>query len=81
MISTKSQALIYAEEHTFSHDISHCSPENVKSKCHECKRYAAYLQNELNLNKEDTSFNLYSYLGSPEADCMKQDFQLFLPLN
>jgi hypothetical protein len=81
MITTKSPALTYAENYTFSHDIAHCNPHDVKSKCHECKRYAAYLQHELNIGTDDTVLNLYAYLESPEIDCIKQKFKFFIPLN
>ena len=74
MTQTKSPALIYAETHSFSHDISHCNPrEDMTDKCHSCKRLAAHLQ--LDLQPERFKDGLYSYFSEPLLSCINKDYQ------
>jgi hypothetical protein len=77
MPQTKSKALLYAEENSFLHDISHCNPDQIHLVCYECKRYAAHLQLGL-----DTKFSdgLYSYLSEPKKTCVDKNYKLFLEL-
>ena len=79
MPQTKSPALIYAETHSFSHDISHCNPlENASDKCHSCKRYAAHLQ--LSLQPERFKDGHFSYFSEPLRSCINKDHQHYIPV-
>jgi hypothetical protein len=79
MAQTKSKALLYAEENSFLHDISHCNPDQnqITGKCYECKRYAAHLQLGLDTELSD---GLYSYLSEPKKTCVDKNYKLFLEL-
>lgn len=75
----KSPALIYAETHSFSHDISHCNPlEDMTDKCHSCFRWAAHLQ--LGLQPERFEDGLYSYFSEPLLSCINKDYKLYSPI-
>lgn len=78
MTTTQSQALINAETQSFSHDISHCNPDNKHNACYECLRYAAHLQ--LQIYQEKFYDGLYSYLSEPQASCLDKDHKMFVPL-
>lgn len=79
MTQTKSPALIYAETHSFSHDISHCNPlDNLVKQCYSCKRWAAHLQ--LGLQPEKFKDGLYSYFSDPQKDCVLNNFSLYKQL-
>ena len=79
MDQTKLPALVYAETHSFSHDISHCNPiENASDKCYSCKRYAAHLQ--LGLQQGRFEDGLFSYFSEPLRSCINKDHQYYLPI-
>jgi hypothetical protein len=77
MTQTKSKALLYAESHSFSHDISHCKPDQLTDKCYECKRYAAHLQLSLDDRLKDGH---YSYFSEPQLSCIDKNYKLFIQL-
>jgi hypothetical protein len=81
MTQTKSKALVYAEEVYFSHDISHCNPDQITGKCYECKRYAAHLQLTMQANQDRFRDGLYSYFSAPNESCIEKDFKLFSQLD
>ena len=79
MDQTKLPALVYAETHSFSHDISHCNPlENETENCHSCKRYAAHLQ--LGLHPEKFEHSLFSYFSDPFRSCINKDHKYYIPI-
>lgn len=79
MAQTKSPALIYAETHSFSHDISHCNPlDNIANQCYSCKRWAAHLQ--LGLQPERFKDGLYSYFSEPLLSCINKDYKYHIPI-
>jgi len=79
MEETETDALIYANTHRFSHDISHCNPEEVDIKCGSCKRYAAHLQ--VYYNQDKFAGNRFAYLSHPKEECMNNNYEYFLTLN
>lgn len=73
---TKSEALIYAEEYSFDHDISHCNPVEKTENCYSCKRYAAHLQ--IGIDEERFRDGLYSYFSEPQSSCIDKDYKHFI---